>query len=93
MIPLHIARYLKSYDLEALDPDNPRDLYFIAIEILNKGDAADREWIFKRMCRAELRALFKEQAGLGMSEEQRQRVREVLDLSTEDIPVRYSFGW
>jgi len=93
MIPPPIARYLKSYDLDRLDPDDPRDLYFIALEVLTKGDAADRAWPFERMRAEKLRSLFRERAGLGMSEEQCQRVREILGLSTEDIPLRDSFGW
>ncbi len=93
MIPEHVARYLKSYKIADLEMSSDRGVYLVAIEVIHRGGRLELDWLYENFGRERLRRIFKSNQGAAMSEEQRAKAREVLDLSEADIPKRFSFGW
>jgi len=91
--PVAVRRLLKSYDPAELRWSAPAERYEVVVAILTRGDTEARTWLRQTMSRAEVRALVAEFRGAGCAEPERQRLREQLGLSVDEIPSRPYLGF
>lgn len=90
--PMSVQRLLKSYDPADLRWAEADDRYAVVREILVKGDAAAKRWLGRRLKREQVRALVRSYRGAGCNEPERQKLRNKLGLTSEDLPVRPYIG-
>jgi hypothetical protein len=93
--PQSVRRLLKSYEPSALDWSEPDHRYVIVREILLRGDEDAARWLKKVLSRSQVRALVRGHQGAGANEPDRERLRQKLGLSVEEIPRRpyLGFAW
>jgi hypothetical protein len=86
--PAAVRRLLRNYDLERLRWRKVDHRYLIAREILLRGDARAVRWLRAALSAREIRDLIRSRQGAGCSEVERQKLRRVLRLGAQDIPIR-----
>lgn len=86
--PEAVQRLLKTYDPAQLRWAVPDDRYAIVKEVLTRGDENAKAWLSTVASRSAVRELVREYAGTGCSESERERLRQELRLTVEDIPRR-----
>jgi len=93
--PVAVQRLLKTYDPAALRWAEPDDRHVIVREIVLKGNAAANRWLRRKLSRTEVRSLIRAYAGAGCNEPQRAVLRQKLNLTVKDVPVRpyLGFSW
>jgi hypothetical protein len=91
--PQSVAQLLKTYEPSQLRWENPADRWAIVSAVLVRGGVDAREWLGRRLSRAELQQLARQFRGAGLNEPDRAKVRADLGLSEEDIPKRPFLGF
>jgi hypothetical protein len=91
--PLEVRRLLKSYDPSALRWAVREERYEIVVAILLRGGTEARAWLATVIGEDDARSLVAEFRGTGCAELDRQRLREQLGLTTDDIPTRPYLGF
>ncbi|HET8932087.1 MAG TPA: hypothetical protein VFN67_01545 [Polyangiales bacterium] len=91
--PQEVRRLLKSYEPSALRWVVPEERYEIVVAVLLRGGPEARAWLTSVIAEDEARSLVAEFRGTGCAEPDRQRLREQLGLTTDDIPARPYLGF
>jgi hypothetical protein len=91
--PQAVRRLLKSYEPSALDWSDPNHRYVIVRELLLRGDLDAARWLKKVLSRSQVRALVRSHHGAGANEPDREKLRQSLGLSFEEIPRRPYLGF
>lgn len=90
--PESVVRLLKSYEPRALLWADPIHRYVVVREILARGDAEARTWLWSTMTRHLVRKLVRDHRGAGLAEPERAKLRCELGLTTDDLPMRPYLG-
>jgi hypothetical protein len=83
---------LKSYEPANLNWSDADHRYTVVREILLRGDEEARVWLRHVLGRNQVRALVRRYRGAGASEPDREKLRNELGLTTDDIPSRPYLG-
>jgi hypothetical protein len=90
--PEAVRRLLKSYEPQALLWAHPGHRYVIVREILARGDAEARAWLWSTMERRQVIELVRQHQGAGLAEPIRAKLRDELGLTADDLPIRPYIG-
>jgi hypothetical protein len=91
--PESVRRLLKTYDPAALAWNKPDDRYAVVREILVRGSDEAKGWLRGVLGPRQVRELVRDYRGAGCTEPERQKLRDDLGLTSEDLPVRPYLGF
>lgn len=90
--PQAVRRLLKSYDPASLKWSDLDHRYAVVREVLLRGDDEANAWLGRVLGRNQVRALVRRYRGAGMNEPDRERLRNKLGLTIDDLPSRPYLG-
>jgi len=90
--PIAVRKLLKSYDPSELRWARLDHRYLIVREILLQGDGRAVKWLRRLLSLREIRELVQRYGGAGCNEPERHKLRNVLGLTINDIPVGRHVG-